>query len=251
MRSLLILAKDSLEEALASRVLLVSFLAAAVLLYLGEVVSALAAEEAVRALLDLGLGLVELATLGIAVFGGAVFFLREGETKRADLILSRPIGRGRYLLGRFLGLALTAAVSLLVTSALHLALLLFKGWAFTPSYFYALLGIYLKVLIALAMTLGISLWSTSALAAMGFSMLFWSLGHLLPEIGKLIARGGPRLAWLAPALWLPPDLGLLNYRDVMSLHPGTPPLWLWLGYAGSYAGLWLLIAWDRLRVKEF
>ncbi len=251
MRALYILAKDSLEEALSSRLILVSLVAAAVLLYLGEAVSALAAEEETRALLDLGLGLIELVTLGIAIFGGAVFFLREGETKRADLILSRPIGRARYLLGRFLGLALTAGVSLLLTSALHLALLLFKGWLFTPAYLYALLGIYLKVLIALSMTLGIALWSTSALAAMGFSALLWSLGHFLPEVGELLGRGGTSLVWLKPVLWIPPNLSFLNYRDVMSLAPGFPPVGAWFAYAGAYAGLWLLIAWDRLRLKEF
>ncbi|MEK7382701.1 MAG: hypothetical protein AAB262_05375, partial [Elusimicrobiota bacterium] len=67
------------------------------------VVSALASDERARVLLDLGLAANEVIAMVSIVFLTVHLILQEIESRAVFLILTHPVKRSHYLLGRFLG----------------------------------------------------------------------------------------------------------------------------------------------------
>lgn len=256
MRTVWALAVNSWQESQRGRFWQLTAVFAAVTLFLSLILGLMAADQELRALEDFGLSLIELLTLAGAVHAAATVILREMETKTIYLILSRPVTRGQYLLGRFAGLMASAGLSMGLMAAAHLAILLLKGWTWHSGYAWALFGAWLKVLITTALTAFLAVFSTSTLTALVIAGILWALGHFLPEI-RFMIRWGSETWSRAPLQLLSyaiPDLQLYNLRDRLTPLPGAAPeaaLWKWLGYAAAYAGCWLLAAARLLKKKEF
>jgi ABC-type transport system involved in multi-copper enzyme maturation permease subunit len=73
---------------------------------------ALAGDQEVRVILDLGLVTAEIFALATAVFGAVTLVVEEMESKTIYLILDSPVPKPVYVLGRFLGLLLAVGASL-------------------------------------------------------------------------------------------------------------------------------------------
>jgi Cu-processing system permease protein len=253
---LAIIALNSWEENLRSRFFLVALAFGGIILYLSLLLGLLAADQEIRVLLDTGLAFIELIGLAGAIYGAATSILREMETKTVYLILTRPVGRAQYLLGRFLGLMLSVAASMSLMAVFHVIILLSKGWHPEGAYVLALLAAYLKVLITAALATFLALFSTSTLTALTITLILWTLGHVLPEIRFLIAHKA-RHAHTLPLLGLAyvlPNLQLFNFRDrldAVSIAAPEHSLLVWLGYAAAYAGAWLAASALLFRKKEF
>jgi ABC-type transport system involved in multi-copper enzyme maturation permease subunit len=189
-------------------------------------------------------------TLVATLYASATLFLREIETKTIYLILTRPLTRRDYLLGRVLGLILSTFFAILMMSILHVAILLTQGWHWDNSYPLALLGILLKMLIASALAVFFALSSTSAMAAILFSGALWAMGHFAPEMRfmALHSRSGASAALLNAVSYIIPNFQILNWRD----HLTTPALvWKGIAYSLSYSVACLSMSWIILRKKEF
>lgn len=256
MRTIWLLALNQWQENVRSRFHVLSLVFSVVLVLLSLIFGVLAVDQEQRVILDFGLSFIELLALAGALYGAASVILREMETKTIYLVLTRPVSRGRYLLGRYLGLLLSAGAAIGVMSAVHLAALFIKGWSFEPSYLTALAGVFLKVAVTAALGVFLALFSSSVLTALIISGILWALGHFMTEIRYLIEHGAPR--YLTPVLmllaYIPPDLNLFNTRDRLSatsLSAPEAPVWFWLIYAAAYSGTWLLAARHLLRRKEF
>jgi len=250
LRAAATVAVNTVQESARSRFFALCLVFGGVVLYASLVLGLLAADQEPRVLLDFGLSLIELLGLAAAVYGSATIVLREMETKTIYLILTRPVSRPAYLLGRFLGLMAATAAAMIVMSCLHLAILFAKGWAWTPAYVAAVFGSFLKVFVVAALTLFLALFSSSILTALVIALILWTLGHFLAEIRYMI-RWGSGLGVMAPlhALsYVIPDLQLLNVRDRLA---GPRPLLAPLGYAAAYAAVWLALAAAKFSRKEF
>jgi ABC-type transport system involved in multi-copper enzyme maturation permease subunit len=256
MRMVWLLALNQWQEGLRSRFHVISLVFSVVLILLSLVFGVLAVDQEQRVILDFGLSFIELMALAGALYGAASVILREMETKTIYLVLTRPVSRGQYLLGRYAGLMLSAGAAIGLMAAVHVAVLALKGWSFDAGYLKALTGVYLKVAITSALGMFLALFSSSALTALVIAGILWALGHFMPEIRYLIEHGSPR--YLTPLLmaaaYVPPDLNLFNVRDRLetaSLSSPEAPLWFWAAYAFLYAGAWLFLARRLLRRKEF
>lgn len=245
-----IVAWNTFQDNLRSRYYLICLVFGGVVLYVSLLLGLLAADQEVRVILDFGLSLIELLGLAAAVYSAATTVLREMETKTIYLILTRPVSRVQYLLGRYLGLLLSTAAIMLVMAALHLSILYWKGWTWSPLYLSSILAAFLKLSITAALTMFLALASSSVLTGLVIALILWTLGHFLPEIRFMIrwTSQGPVTVPLTALSYVIPDLQLLNLRDVWArpVALGRP-----LAYALGYAGVWVALAALRLRRKEF
>src|SRR5438034_543083 len=119
----LLIARNAFREAVRDRVLynLVLFvlLLTAGAIFLGE----LSAGQETKIIVDLGLSAMLLFGVFIAIFVGVGLVYKEIERHTLYAILAKPIGRGQFLLGKYLGLCLTLAVNVVIMGAgLSLAL---------------------------------------------------------------------------------------------------------------------------------
>ncbi len=218
------------------------------------VVSALGADERARLMLDLGLAAIEAIALISVVFLTVNLILAEIESRAIFLILSHPVRRSDYLLGRFLGTVAAVALGMAAMAAMHVLLLRVYGWWEPGRYLVALACVLGKTAVMGALSLLLSLTLTSEAAAMAFAVFLWMLGHFSSEMRFLADRSGS--AFLKTALvafsHAAPDFAHFNYRDFW--HGPVPPSG-WLGWAAVYAlaytGACLALSIQVFDQKEF
>lgn len=254
MKAIRIVAAHGARETLRNQTFVTALCFSGVLLYVSVLLGALAVDQEVRVLADFGLSFIELMGLLLVVFGAANGILREMDTKTIYLVLSRPVPRAAFLLGRYLGLLASAALAVGAMALAHLSLLFLRGWAWNEAYCLALFGILLKLAIASALAMLLALISTSLLSALTMTGVVWILGHFLPEL-RFLVRRLPE-AWLRPFFQgfglLLPNLQLLNFRDRLD-WPGFHGFAIaaGAGYALSYAASCLALAYGLFRKREF
>jgi ABC-type transport system involved in multi-copper enzyme maturation permease subunit len=242
------------REHLRHKVWLSAALFGLVLLTGGLVASSLAQGERGRMMLDLGLAANELIGLVSVVFLTVHLILQEIESRAVFLILSHPVKRWHYLLGRFLGTLAAVGLSMAGIGLVHWTLLKLCGWSVDGSYLLAWGCSFATVAVMGALALLLSLALTSEAAAMAFSVFFWILGHFTAEMRFVADKSGNallRTALLAFS-YVAPDFAHFNYRDAW--HAGLPgPGWITAAglYALGYITACLALAAQVFEQKEF
>lgn len=225
-----------------------------VLLAGGLVASALAQDERARMMLDLGLAANELIALVSVVFLTVHLILQEIESRAVFLILTHPVQRWHYLLGRFLGTLAAVALGMAAMGLFHWGLLALLGWGAGGSYLLAWACALGKTAVMGALALLLSLALTSEAAAMSFSVFFWILGHFSGEIRFVAEKSGNPLlrAALLAFSRAAPDFAHFNYRDAW--HAGLPgPAWVAAAalYAFGYCAACFALSAQVFEQKEF
>lgn len=235
------IAQNAFREAVRDRVLynLVLFvlLLTAGAIFLGE----LSGGQEAKIIVDLGLSSILLFGVFIAIFVGIGLVHKEIERRTIYAILSKPIGRGEFLLGKYLGLCLTLLVNVFVMGAgVSLALLYVKrGWdPLVLSIWPAILLIYLELAILTAVALLFSTFSSPALSAL-LTFFVFVAGHFSGDLKTFAASlGGTAARWFFTTIYyLVPNLS--NYSLITpAAHgyaPDAPVLLLALLYAVIYS----------------
>jgi Cu-processing system permease protein len=120
MDRILAIALNTFREAVRDRVLYgVLGFATAVLLFT-LALAELSLDQQRRVVLDVGLASISLFSVVIAVFLGSSLLYKEIEKKTLYVILPKPIRRHEFLLGKFLGIAITASVFVGLMGAIQL-----------------------------------------------------------------------------------------------------------------------------------
>jgi ABC-type transport system involved in multi-copper enzyme maturation permease subunit len=237
------IAGNAFREAVRDRVLynLVLFvlLLTAGAIFLGE----LSGGQEAKIIVDLGLSSTLLFGVFIAIFVGVGLVHKEIERRTIYAILSKPIGRGEFLLGKYLGLCLTLFVNIFVMGAgVSLALLYVKrGWdPLVVSIWPAILLIYMELAILTAIALFFSSFSSPALSAL-LTFFIFVTGHFSADL-KTFANslGGKTARWFFTSLYyLLPNFS--NYSLITPAAHGHVPsasmLLLALLYAAIYASV--------------
>ncbi|PYS80101.1 MAG: hypothetical protein DMF66_00510, partial [Acidobacteria bacterium] len=168
-RRVLAIARNTFREAVRDRVLynLVLFvlLLTGGAVFLGE----LSAAQEAKIIVDMGLSAMLLFGVFIAIFVGVGLVYKEIERRTIYAIFSKPVGRGEFLAGKYLGLCLTLAVNVAVMGAgVSLALLYVRG-GYDPlalNIWPAVALVYVELMIVVAVALLFSSFSTPALSAL-------------------------------------------------------------------------------------
>jgi ABC-type transport system involved in multi-copper enzyme maturation permease subunit len=237
------IARNAFREAVRDRVLynLVLFvlMLTAGAIFLGE----LSGGQEAKIIVDLGLSSILLFGVFIAIFVGVGLVHKEIERRTIYAILSKPIGRGEFLLGKYLGLCLTLLVNVLVMGAgVSLALLYVRrGWdPLIVSIWPAILLIYLELAILTAVALLFSSFSSPALSAL-LTFFVFIAGHFSADLKTFAASlGGTAARWFFTGLYyLLPNFA--NYSQITpAAHgyaPSTTALLIALLYATLYAAV--------------
>jgi len=107
---ILIVAKNTLTETLRQPIYAVIVAFSLFLFFMSPSIAMYTMDEDIKMLREIGLSTLVLTGLFIAIFSATAALTEEIETKTITTILSKPIGRPTFILGKFLGV--TAAVAL-------------------------------------------------------------------------------------------------------------------------------------------
>ncbi|HEX8638001.1 MAG TPA: ABC transporter permease subunit, partial [Pyrinomonadaceae bacterium] len=142
------IARNTFREAVRDRVLynLVLFvlMITASAVFLGE----LTAGQEARTIVNLGLGAMLVFGAFISIFVGVSLVSKEIEKRTVFAIFSKPISRGEFIVGKYLGLCLTLLVNVLLMGVgISLAVLYVGGGNLAFSIWAAIFLIYLELTI--------------------------------------------------------------------------------------------------------
>jgi ABC-type transport system involved in multi-copper enzyme maturation permease subunit len=219
------IARNAFREAVRDRVLynLVLFvlILTAASIFIGE----LSGGQERKVIVDLGLSAMLLFGVFIAIFVGVGLVYKEIERRTIYAVFSKPVGRGEFLVGKYLGLCLTLLVNVLVMGVgVSLALLyVSRGWdPLIPTIWPAVLLIYLELTLLTAIALLFSSFSSPALSALLTFMVF-IIGHFSADLKSLatsLGSSGAKFLFTGLYYMLP---NLANYSFITPAAHGRAP----------------------------
>jgi len=114
------IAINTFREAVRDRVLAAAFGCASFVLLFTLALAQLSLHEEERVVHDLGVATISLFAVLVAIFLGSSLLEKEISRKTLHVILPKPIRRHEFLVGKYAGIVLTAAVLVAATGALEL-----------------------------------------------------------------------------------------------------------------------------------
>lgn len=126
MNKILAIAINTFKEAVRNRVLYVLLFFAILIMFGAWVAGTLSIDDQTKIVRDLGVGAINFISVLIAVFVGVGLVYNDLDKKTIYTIVSKPIDRWQFLLGKYLGLLLTIAVNVLFMTWFFVAVLHFR-----------------------------------------------------------------------------------------------------------------------------
>jgi ABC-type transport system involved in multi-copper enzyme maturation permease subunit len=235
------IAKNAFREAVRDRILynliLFVLLITASAIFLGEMT---AGQEA-RVIVNLGLGTMLIFGAFIAIFVGVSLVWKEIEKRNVYSIFSKPVGRGEFIIGKYIGLCQTLLVNVAVMGiGVTLALLYVDGARFAGLIWEAILLIFLELTILTAVAIMFSSFSTPALSAL-LTFFVFVIGHFSASLRDMAQELGSKKAavFFDAIYYLLPNLSLFSFITETS-NGITPPAQM-IGGAFLYAVIYDII----------
>jgi ABC-type transport system involved in multi-copper enzyme maturation permease subunit len=186
----------------------------------------LTAGQDVKIIKDLGLAATAVFGLFIAIFIGIGLVSKEVERRSVYSILSKPISRPQFIVGKYAGLVLTLAVNVAVMTAALYAVLAYltytespefrAGWdapGVDPRMLKAIALIFVQLMIVTAIALFFSTFSTPILSA-AFTFGLYVAGHFnadLKNFDRVVES--PAAVWLARGVYhVLPDFSAFDVK---------------------------------------
>jgi len=237
------IARNAFREAVRDRVLynlvLFMLLLTGASIFIGE----LSGGQERKVIVDLGLSAMLLFGVFIAIFVGVGLVYKEIERRTIYAVFSKPVGRGEFLVGKYLGLCLTLLVNVVVMGiGVSVALLyVSKGWdPLIPTIWPAVLLIYMELMLLTAIALLFSSFSSPALSALLTFMVF-IIGHFSADLKSLAGSLGSSSARMlfTGLYYLLPNLA--NYSFITPAAHGRAPSAGFVFATGLYALVYIAV----------
>jgi len=255
MSAILAVARGTFREAVRDRVLflVVGFGVAA--LVMSRVLAPIALGEGDRVTIDLGLSTLGLLGIVIVALVGTGLVHKELERRTIHVVLSRPVSRASYLVGKWLGLSGTMAVAV---AAMGVILLAVAVWMRGPQAIgpvtQAVFLLTLSNMVLAALAVLFSSLSTPVLSVV-YTLGLYATGFWTNDMRDFAAVMPGALGSLVRGVsFVMPNLELFNLRPQVAHMESAPTiqLVLALGYALAYAAAVLalaVVAFERRELK--
>lgn len=236
------IAANTFKEAIRDRILYLLLFFAAVSIIFSRLLALLTVGDRVKIIMDVGLASLSLFGALMAILMGTGLVYKEIDKKTIHTLLSRPIHRYQFLLGKYIGLISTLFIMLLLMSLIFLILIFFHTFKIEWALLVAILYIFVEVCLITAVALFFSCFSTPILSSI-FSLSFYLIGHLSWGLETLIKKMRPGLGKiLAQILYtFLPDLENFNFKTEVVHHLPIPSsVFLFSALYGIFYSLFVL-----------
>jgi ABC-type transport system involved in multi-copper enzyme maturation permease subunit len=247
------IALNTFREAVRIRVLYGILVLAVGANLLSLVVRELAAyADEARIARDIGLAGISLFGSLTAIFLGVFLLYTEVSRRTVHAIVSKPIERWEFVVGKYAGMALVLSVLVGVFAAAMAGTLAWQGVPLSEVIAKAVVLAWVEVLVVAAIAIFFSSFSTPFLSGI-FALAMWAIGRVTPDLERAAEAASPSIRWTAKAAALiVPDLHLyaVSGRTVDGAHVSVNAdfvSWSYVGLAslsglGWIAGLLALAA---------
>lgn len=229
------------QELLREKVLWSSFLFAFVSIGLAYSVSQLSFTDNARIALDFGLASVSVVGNLISIIMGSNLIAREVQNRTLYLVLTKPVARWQFVIGRVAGLMGIIGLNAVLMIAVVMGVIATVGGSLNPDFFKSLLLQLIEFGVLASLACIFSAFSTATMAAIMTSG-FWVIGHAMGDVRVLSRKIEP--AFMQPVLDLVsrvlPDLTRFDVKAEISHQ--LPVLWSYTASSALYGLAYIVFA---------
>ena len=251
MRTIWLIAVAVFRESVRDRVPYAMVVFAVLLMAASYLIGQMTAGQDMKIIKDLGLAALAIFGLFIAVFIGIGLVSKEVEKKSVFGLLSKPVSRTQFILGKYAGLVMTLAVNLGVMTIAYYAVLYYMsvtamastraGWpapAMDPRLLIAIGLIFAELMLVTALALFFSTYSSPLLATL-LTIGLWVAGHFNADLRNFEnVMDSAAAAGLARAVYyLLPNLAPFDVKAEVVY--GMPISMRHVAYTLAYAGIYI------------
>lgn len=253
-----LVAVNVFRESVRDKVLYNLVFFAVLLIAASYLLGQLTAGQDLKIIKDLALSAISVFGLLISVFIGIGLVWKEVERRSIYGVLSKPIRRYEFIVGKYLGLLLTLAVNVSVMTAAFYAVLAYMAWASPPStiaasptppvdprLLQAIVLIAMELALVTAIALFFSTFSSPFLSA-GLTFGLWVAGHFNEDLRNFDSIvESPFAAWITRGLsYLLPDFSSFDIKAAVVHGQGVSmtDVAISLVYGATYVALLLVAA---------
>jgi len=251
---ILALAYNTFREAIRDKVLYSLLFFAIAIIGVSVILDQLTVGEKTKIIKDFGLASIAIFGVMIAVFVGIGLVYKEMERKTIYNILSKPIHRFQFLIGKYLGLLMTLLVEVTIMSVALFLMLYFYEKTIDYFLFTAIGMIFLELMIITAFALLFSSFSTPILSGL-FTLSFYVIGHLTSDLLELGQRAESQVLKCVTEIlyYVIPNLEFFNIKAQAVYHLPLPEGYLFLAtfYGAFYILLILLLSIVVFQRRDF
>lgn len=245
-----IIARATTKEAIRQPVFLLALIISAVVLLINTVLPFFTLGDDIKMLKDCGLATLLISGLLIAIWTASTSIADEIEGKTAMTLLSKPINRRQFVLGKYIGILQAVLIYLIPLAILFFALIYYKVgydakeasaatpptpaecWAAVTQVMPGLLLLFMEIAVLSAVSVAIS---TRLPMVVNLTICFavFVIGHLTPQLvqsGLGQIEFVPFMARLIATLL--PSLELFNTSAAVATGDLVPPIYI--GSAALY-----------------
>ena len=247
-------AVNTFREAVRNKILYALLALAVAMIGSGVFLGQLALDQNIRIIQDFGLFFMTLFGMVIAVFVGVTLLYEEVQRRTVYVLLSSPLRRTEFLLGKYVGMLLTLGVMIAVMGAVVVLLLGLQGAPVGGVLLQAIALAYAELAVVTAVALLFSSFSTPYLSGF-FTFGIFVMGRLSGDLLRLLPSLEP--AYVRPPLrvvaGLLPQLWRFDFtaRVVYGRPVGMDTFALTAMYAVTYSAVALALAAFIFRRKDF
>jgi ABC-type transport system involved in multi-copper enzyme maturation permease subunit len=256
MEQIWLLAKITYKEGVRNRILVGILLVAFLLSAFNFVFTQMFSHDLSKVSVDLGLSTVSIAGLAVIFFMGINLLARDFEKRTIYMVISRPIARWQYVLGKFMGLALMVGTSvgilgLIAAAGVKTSMLMAPDYV-PANYSWKIFGLslifsYLSLLITTALAQFFTCLTSSSYIALLVTACSYFIGQNVELVRKTFL--GPDemnrfYGYLIESVtWLFPNLQAFDLKTAAGYGLAIEPLSLfWTAlYGVSYIGVILTL----------
>jgi ABC-type transport system involved in multi-copper enzyme maturation permease subunit len=251
---LLSIAANTFRETVRNKILFVILAFALVVIGLTWFLADLSMGELSRIVADVGLASIHLFGVTIAVFLGITLVSQEMERKTIYLVLSKPVPRWEFVLGKAVGLCSTILLTTSVMAVTLFAVYAAYSGKAEPGILVASAGVYLELVLLVCLATLFSTFTTPTLSAM-FTLALFLIGHLSQSLfvfGGRAKSAGARAA-ASFLFYILPNLEIFNWKNGVVYGEVRSPAILLpaAGYLVCYGAAVLLLACLLFSRKDF
>ncbi len=263
------LALITFKEGIRNRALYGITLIALLLLVANYLISGMIMQEVGKVAVDMGLSTVSLSGLLLVLFVGVNLIAKDLDRRTIYMVLSRPISRSQYIIGKIFGMFLLILVTVIVLG-LFAALSIMMVKMSYPGYFQrfswpmiglSLFFIMLTLMMLASLSFLFSAFTSTSFITLVLTVIAYIIGQSLGEVKALVENpdivgihvSPPTVKLVQVAYYLFPNLSLLDIKTQAAHGLMIAPshiLWVVL-YSLVYISLSILLAALVFRRREF
>ncbi len=172
---------NTFRETVRDKVFILLVVFALIMIIASRVFGFLSIGQEIKIVKDVGLGSISVFSLLVAIFVGTTLVHKEIDKRTVYTIISKPIHRYQFIIGKYAGLNLTILVNMVMMSAFfYLSVRLMRG-AWSIDLALAILLIYMEVMVVTGLALLFSTFASPTLSAV-FTFLSYVAGHLSNDL---------------------------------------------------------------------